>query len=307
MPSTSRYIAPDGTRIWHRLQGQGPAVVLCDGVGCDGYIWPYVMDRFEHDLAFLRWHYRGHGNSDEPRDLSTLTIDDSVRDLRGVLQEREGAGELSLPVVLVGHSMGCQIILEYALRHPEDVKALVLICGSAGRPLDTFGQASGASAVRGAPMRALIGRLIKEVDKRPDFVNVLWSSVFSSPLVWPLAARTEVNLELIRKVDFMPYLRHMGRIKAATFLRMLSYAAEHSTWERLEDVKPPTLVVAARHDRFTPMHLSEEMAERIPEAELALLPEGTHTAPLEMPELLNTFLQSFFESQGLSISPEPQA
>jgi pimeloyl-ACP methyl ester carboxylesterase len=290
MRRTGWFTASDGTRVWYRLQGSGPPVVLCDGIGCDGYVWPYLIDAFEDSYTFIRWHYRGHGNSEEPKDLDNLSIETLVDDLHGILDVLEGDGDIAEPPILIGHSMGCQVILEFAHRHPDQVRAIVPICGSYGHPLDTFQQ--GGSG-RGPSFKGVIETMIKVVEKRPELVNAIWSRAFSSRLSWILASNTELNVDLISRADFMPYLKHMGRIKAAIFMRMLSFAAEHTSEDYIESLNLPVLIIAGKHDRFTPMHLSETMRDLIPGARLVILPEGSHTAPLEMPEMINEALGAF--------------
>lgn len=285
------YTAQDQTQVWYGLQGSGPTIVLCDGVGCDGYVWPYLMDHFDEDFTFVRWHYRGHGNSEEPQDPEHLDLPYLVGDLHGLLHQLKEEGRCELPVILMGHSMGCQVILDYAWHHPEDVRALVPICGSYGHPLDTF--------LNSKAFRSFFHSLLGAVDRIPNFANTLWTKGFTSPLSWPIASRTEVNAELVSRADFMPYLKHMGRISPRTFLRTLNYAAQHTTEPWLPEIQAPALVFAGENDNFTPMFLSERMVERLPDARLVVLPGGTHTAPLELPELINEALEVFFREQSL--------
>ena len=49
----------------------------------------------------------------------------------------------------------------------------------------------------------------------------------------------------------------------------------------------PTLIIAGEKDTFTPMWLSEKMAEMLPNSELMVVPTGSHTGPIEMPQLCN--------------------
>ena len=90
MRSTGFWNAADGTAVWYGLDGgDGPTVVLCDGLGCDGYVWPYIIDLLDERFTLVRWHYRGHGNSEEPQDLTgTITIEQFTHDLHGVLDHR---------------------------------------------------------------------------------------------------------------------------------------------------------------------------------------------------------------------------
>lgn len=291
-----KWIADDGTSIWYATDGKGPTMVLCDGIGCDGYIWPYLLDHLEGRFTFVRWHYRGHGNSAEPTDPNRVAIHDSCSDLHGILHHLAAEGVVRLPVILVGHSMGVQIILEYTHTYPDDVRALVPICGSPGRPLDTFRDSDA--------FRNVLQPLLSAVERVPNLAQVIWQNAFRNPLSWILATRTEVNPKLVRKSDFMPYLKHMGRVRIETFLRMLRHVAEHDARPYLAELDIPALVMAGALDGFTPMHLSEEMVAALPQAELVVFTEGSHTAPLEMPDLLNEALETFIQRFALDRMPE---
>jgi len=292
-----KWTADDGTSIWYATDGRGPTMVLCDGIGCDGYIWPYILDHFDERFTFVRWHYRGHGNSGEPTDPQRVSIQDSCGDLHAILHHLEQEGTIQLPAVLVGHSMGVQVILEYAHTYPDDVRALVPICGSPGLPLDTFRDSDA--------FKTVLLPLLAAVERAPNLAQVLWQKAFHNPLSWVLATRTEVNPELVRRADFMPYLKHMGRVRIETFLRMLRHVAEHDARPFLHEIDVPVLVMAGAFDNFTPMHLSEEMVRALPQAELLVMPEGSHTAPLEMPDLLNTELERFIQAHHLD-APAPR-
>jgi len=123
--------ASDGTRIYWCAVGHGaPALVCCDGIGCDGFAWKYIARDFAPRHRIVRWHYRGHGRSGLPQDRSRVTFDDLCDDLSAVLDATE-----TREAVLLGHSMGVQVALEYHKRHPQRVLGLGLICGSHGLPL----------------------------------------------------------------------------------------------------------------------------------------------------------------------------
>ena len=60
---------PDGASLYYQVQGEGePGMVLCDGLGCDGFAWKYLTPYLEQRYRVLRWHYRGHGRSGLPRE-----------------------------------------------------------------------------------------------------------------------------------------------------------------------------------------------------------------------------------------------
>jgi 3-oxoadipate enol-lactonase len=82
---------------------------------------------------------------------------------------------------------------------------------------------------------------------------------------------------------------------------MLQCAGQHDARGFLPDVGVPTLVVAAEHDTFTPMALAEEMAAAIPNAELEVVEEASHAAPVEQPDRIAERVEDFLSSRlGLS-------
>jgi pimeloyl-ACP methyl ester carboxylesterase len=291
------YTAHDGTRIWCATDGQGPTLVLCDGIGCDGYIWPYLLDHFDERFTFVRWHYRGHGRSEDPADPERVTMQDITDDLHGALHLLAAEQRIQLPAILVGHSMGVQVILEYAHRFPQDVRALVPLCGSPGRPLDTFKDSD--------TFKTVLQPLLNAVKRAPHLAQTLWNSALNPTLSWLVASRTEVDPKRVRRVDFLPYLKHMGRVRIETFLSMLNALSEHDARPYLPDIHHPTLVFAGERDSFTPMRLSEDLVALLPHARLVVLPEGTHTAPLELPDLINQELERFLEAHHLTTPPAP--
>src|SRR5262245_29927888 len=123
----------DGTELYVSDSGEGLPLVLCDGIGCGGFVWKYLRAALGGKFRIIHWNYRGHGKSQPPKDREALSMDALRQDLEHVFS----ALELDR-AVLFGHSMGTQIILDFAAMHPEKVAGLVPMCGSYGRVLDTF-------------------------------------------------------------------------------------------------------------------------------------------------------------------------
>ena len=264
----------DGTLIHFSTIGEGaPALVLCDGIGCDGFAWKYVVRHFARTHRIIRWHYRGHGKSELPKDRARVTFDDICGDLKSVLKAASVR-----EAVFFGHSMGVQVALEYHRRHHEEVHALVLICGSHGLPLDTFHDSK--------MLKTIFPALLKAADRWPDAMKLVWRFAVPSEFAYQIATHLEVNGKLVRRPDFEPYFRHLASMDVRVFLGMLKEASEHSAFDHLPSIRVPTLIVAGTNDTFTPFWLSEEMHDRIPGADMLTVPGGTHVAPIEHPELI---------------------
>ncbi len=285
--STRVVVASDGTDLSVRVSGleRGPTLLLCDGIGCDGYVWKYIRRAFEPHFRVIHFHYRGHGLSAVPTDFASLTIEHCAKDAWEVL-DACGVHE----VILWGHSMGVQVILEAAHMHPDRVRAVLPMCGAFERPLDTLG---GGAGVRLLPL------ISSAIFARPDTLRRLWRKWVPTELAYKVAVATEINARMIQRDDFSPYLDHLGRMDPVDFVRMLDNLANHTTRPLLPSIEAPALVIAGARDNMTPSHLSEELAHLLPHSDLLVVPAGSHTAPIELPDLVTLRAERFFRAHGI--------
>jgi pimeloyl-ACP methyl ester carboxylesterase len=276
-------VAPsDGSPLFYESwgeRGHATPVLLCDGIGCDGYVWRHLR----HDLAdrhCVHSHYRGHGRTPAPRDPARVTVEDLADDVACVLDDA-----LVERAVLIGHSMGVQVALETYRRHAARVAGLVLVCGAASHPLRTF---------RGsAVLEDWLPVIQKWIHRVPGMINRVTRVVLPTKLAYEIASRLEIRRELIEPADFMPYLEGMARIDARLFVAMLSAAGRHSADDLLPEVMVPTLVVAGGRDGFTPPERSRAIAAAVPDAEILEIPNASHTAPIEHPQLVSATVRNF--------------
>jgi len=274
----------DGTELFVSRVGSCPPVVLCDGIGCDGFVLRYLRPNLRDKYTFVNWHYRGHGDSANPEDPEAVGVGDLRRDLLAVLDALEIER-----AVLMGYSMGVQLSLDFAVRHPERVAGLVPMCGSYGHPLDTF---------HDTPVAKVVFPYLDSLVRRyPGRAQWAWSTLFRSELAYQWGMHFEVEGRLLEREDFKPYFDHLARMDVGVFFRMLNKVRHHSVARRLHEIRVPTLVVAGERDTFTPVWLSRRMQRLISGAEMLVVPFGTHTAPLEMPELVCLRVCKFLDEQ----------
>ena len=276
-------VAPsDGSPLFYESwgeRGRATPVLLCDGIGCDGYVWRHLRHHLG-DRHCVHSHYRGHGRTPPPCDPARVTIEDLADDIACVLDDA-----LVDRAVLIGHSMGVQVALETFRRHIDRVAGLVLVCGAASHPLRTF---------RGsAALEQWLPVIQKWIHRVPGVINRVTRVVLPTRLAYEVASRLEIRRELIEPGDFMPYLEGMARIDARLFVAMLSAAGNHSAEDMLSGVTVPTLVVAGGRDGFTPPERSRAIAAAVAEAEILEIPNASHTAPIEHPHLVNFTVRDF--------------
>lgn len=285
----------DGVSIYFQVQGEGETcLVLNDGLGCDGFAWRYLVPELRKNFRVLRWHYRGHGRSPMPREPEKIGTLYSCEDLAAVMD----AAHMKTAVVF-GHSMGVQIALEFHRRFSQRVQGLVLLCGSYGNPLDTFHDDTF--------LRSLFPFIHQVVEMFPTLSQRVSSIVMKTDLTLEIALRTEMNRSLMKRGDLIPYFDHLARMNPVAFVRTLDSLKDHSAWDHLKFIQAPTLVIGGEKDRFTPVWLSRRMADEIPDAEFMLVPEGTHTSPLERPGLVNRRIQKFLEKHFQMRNPTAHA
>lgn len=274
----------DGTRLFYEDDERGDPripVLLCDGIGCDGYVWRYLRPAVA-PRRVLHPHYRGHGRSQAPRVPSRIEIDDLADDAAAVLDDA-GVDR----AVWIGHSMGVQVALEAWRRHRDRVAGLVLVCGAPSHPLRSF---------RGsATLEDLLPTIERWVLRVPRIVNRLTRTLLPTQLALEIAGAFEINRSLVQPDDFMPYLEGMARMDVRTFLAMLAAAGRHTTDAVLPEIDVPTLVVAGGRDGFTPPARSRELAAQVPGAEIIEIEDGSHTAPIERPERINEAIIAFLD------------
>jgi pimeloyl-ACP methyl ester carboxylesterase len=289
--ATRTATSSDGTRIAWSSAGKGlPAVLLTDGIGCAGFIWKRLAPALARRRRVLHWNYRGHGESDPPRDPERATVDDCVADLFAVL---DAAGEKR--AVLAGHSMGVQVVLEAHRRAPDRVAGLVLVCGAPGRVLDTFHDTP--------VLRKALPWVRAAMDRWPQLGRNAFRALVTADVAMDYALAFEVNRALVRREDLVPYFWDLAHVDPAVFVRLLQSASEHDATDHLREVRAPALIVAGVRDAFTPMHLSTKMHEQIRGSELLVLPGGTHVGPLEHPELVEERVTAFLERHFPAVRP----
>lgn len=290
----TRFVAGvDGTKLFVRSSQDSPPQALrsyfCDGIGCDGFIWKYLFERIHAVTELTHWHYRGHGRSAFPLDAERCSIEDNAGDLNAVRAELSGplgAGHVGKQGdVLFGHSMGVQVALEAYHREPDNVRAMVLLCGSSGKVTHTF---------RNVPiLEALLPPLTRFVEKYPDVIRAAWSRVPHEMALKIALKMGDFDSENFKLENVLPYMEHMSNVDIPFFLRMLASAGVHSADEHLAAIKVPVLVLAGENDTFTPAWLSRQMAERIPNAEYVEIKGGSHVSPIEQPTLVADHVDEF--------------
>lgn len=244
----------DSGRGHDERRGSGTPVVFIHG-------WTYTLQTWDAivptviDAGFetIRYDLRGHGGSDNPS--GPYDFDALVADLERLLTELE----LTRPI-LCGHSVGGMIALNHALRHPDELAGIVL--------------ASTAPAARDADVQldAQFGDYTPETaDLEP------WWSILA-PMLYSDAYRKTDPPELAQtRCRFV----HADRAGLANLFHAVAHRRDVTP--QLSTVRVPTLIVAGELDPLWPPAAQVEVADSIPSARLAIIPDAGHLVMEEQP------------------------
>jgi pimeloyl-ACP methyl ester carboxylesterase len=279
----------DGTSIagW-RGGGDGPPVLICNGLGTPPVAWPTLIAP-ERGFRVSSWYYRGTGGSERPADPARITVDDHVQDALAVL-DHEGIDK----AVLACWSLGVNIGFELALQHPDRVAGILAVAGvpggtfhSIGGPLNIPKPLRHGLGVAGASILRRVGGPMSWAAHRIPLNRLTATAINHSGIVRP-AAKPEWLL---------PVLKEFCEHDFAWYFTLALAGAKHAPMD-LSFVTVPVTLVAGEHDLITSAVDMVFAAGRIPHSELRVLP-GSHFLPIEFPEELADEVEALARRTGL--------
>jgi pimeloyl-ACP methyl ester carboxylesterase len=273
--------AADGTQLAVRSWGDGPPLVLVNGITTSDFFWRHLIPGWAARHTVVTWDLKGHGDSEPAATLEGTSIEACADDLRRVFDA------LSIErAPVVGFSMGSQVVFEASRTMSDRLSAIVSLLGPAGRLFDT------ALAPFGAAIRMFLHRLPKPgVSPALRGLHASMHAPGVETLVRWLGLTGHVPA-----MDVVAFKAHFGRIHAPTVAAMALAAGEHDARDVLPDLAPPLLVIAGDRDRFAPAStVGVAIAEQARDAELVRLPGGTHTALFDMPRPIGAAIDAFLE------------
>jgi pimeloyl-ACP methyl ester carboxylesterase len=246
-----------GTQLYYERRGSGEPLLLITGFGLSAAIFDPVSHLYTQRFDCVLYDNRGAGRSGAP--LRPTSIPELAADAAGLI-ERLGLGSAHV----YGVSMGGMVAQELAILFPERVRALVLGCTFPGGPRAI----RPALTELGTLARAMLGGLRRP--GRPWLAGALFSPSF----------RREYPERVLELLEGFRAHRPLPHGPGYHFLASIY----HDTVSRLGEIQAPTLVVHGGGDEMAPLANARLMADRIPDAELCVIPGAGHAYALEQPE-----------------------
>jgi pimeloyl-ACP methyl ester carboxylesterase len=266
----SGFAEVNGASLYYEILGEGEPLVLLHAGIADGRMWDGQFEAFAEGYRAVRYDRRGFGRS--------AIVEGPYShhdDLRGLLDylgiERAG---------LVGCSMGGGAAIDFALRHPERARALVLV----------------GSAVSGV-----------ESDEDPPEE---WDELVAADAAGNLERVSELEVRIWvdgpyrgpEEVD--PLVRDLVREMNLIALRNEAselgeeMPADLPAASRLVEIRAPTLIVVGELDRPEIVAKAELLERSIPGARRVVMPGTAHVPNMEKPAEFNRIVLEFLDGIG---------
>lgn len=257
--------APDGTELSVLEAGNGEPVLLIPGLGYAGWSFVRQVDALARSTRVLAMDNRGTGRSGKP--AGPYSIELLADDAYAVLQQRA-----ALPATVVGTSMGGYIALTLARRHPDAVRALVLVATTSG--------GTGSQGVPDATLQAWAEAAMLSPE---GFERATMPLSFAPGWTKDHEQEYEELLALRLESPTPPAAWRAQFDACAAFLQ---------TGLSAGGVDQPTLIVHGTADRVVPHANAAHLARRLPQAQVVLMTDAGHLCWIERSEEFNDLVIS---------------
>jgi pimeloyl-ACP methyl ester carboxylesterase len=262
------YADINGAKINYETAGAGHPFVLIHAGIADSRMWDKQFHVFAEHYKVIRYDQRGFGKS--PMVDGTFA---RYQDLDALLQH------LNIEKAYVmGCSMGGGVAMDFTLAHPDKAAALIMVSSAP----------SGMTTSDPPPPQW--DELVAAFDKDDlEHVSELEMQMWVDG---PTRTPTEVNPE-IRKLAWEMNLIALQQEKTGLGEEQ---SLEPSAYERLDELKLPTLIIYGDLDRPKPLAAGELMAEKITGAQKVIMPGTAHLPNLERPDDFNQHVLNFLSN-----------
>lgn len=256
----------NGSVYAYEDRGIGEPIIFAHGLFLNHTTFNEQINLLEKSFHCLSFDMPGHGASGYNKD--GWTLESLADDLALFIKEND-----LKPITFVGQSFGGTVGMIFAARYPELVAKLILVGTTAREEFQ---------------------------DRRENWHNIK-QYLLSKPsnfaeVVREMQAKTKNKEWLARNPDKAEQERKM---MISHDLEGLSIAIDAAVLNRrnitniLSSIKCPTLVVVGKDDPATPLELSQEIVNKIPNSELKIINNASHHLHVEQPEVLSKVMMEF--------------
>ena len=260
------FIHLDETELYYESHGDGEPLVLVPGFASGAWSWRWQVEDLAREFRVITFDPRGVAGS-RLKGGASVSIADIADDISSLLDELE----IDAAHVL-GISFGGFVAQEFALRHPDRLKKLILASTSFGGPNHVA-----------PPMEVLAAFSATNGLNSPERIRKYMTMGFTPSFVQD---HGEV-------VDEFCTLRERNAVPEEVYRQQLASAVTFNAEDRVGAIKSETLVLTGDKDAVVPPENSENLASMIPEARRQTIKGGGHMAFVEQAGEFNAIVREF--------------
>lgn len=268
-----------GYHEWGQPNGQ-PIVLIHGMAETSEFFWNHLVERFAGTHRIIAFDLLGHGNSSHPNSGDSPT--------RQIELYHEAMEQLNISYpILIGHSLGGIIATQFAITHPQQLKALVLY--DTPIPCGFFGNTRLLSDVHPFVPLSLMPLLIPGLAEQLDFLIPDWLRQYLiAHVLW--AWKAPYNIK-----DMTSEFRKQAIRNTHVALRqgLVEWFLFFNLEKKLPQVSLPTFLLVGESDRLLSVHRAQVIASMLPDCELEVVPAAGHVALLDNPHYFLHHLQDF--------------
>jgi len=266
----------NGISLYYEIHGSGEPLLLIMGLGANATGWSSQIPAFSRAYQVIAFDNRGAGRSDKPNE--PYSMGQMADDAHGLLTE------LCIESAHVfGMSLGGMIAQELVLRHPEQVRTLVLGGTMAGGP----------SAIIAGPdvvMQFISLSGLPVIQAIEAGLALLYSEDYIKKNKGDLVRRSLLNAHLMAPIFALQ----------RQFMAIVGF----NTVARLDEITAPTLVLSGTADRVMPSQNANVLIEGIAGSRLVELAGAGHGFLVEKADEVNAAVLGFLSEHRADAAAE---
>lgn len=282
----------DGEQIFYSTNfpidfksGHEKVLLFNYGLVCSNLHWKFQLEWFSRAGYKILFHdYRAHFQSSGKDNLENVTFERIALDINEMLEHLN-----ITTVAAIGHSMGVNITLELARRHPAKIHAMCLLSGTVLPVKDVMFDTN---------LMEYIVPVTEEILKRyREVFQFVWDTQAMNPMTLKLIHSQGFNEKQVGREFIEVYMNRVAQLGPDLFLQLFNQMQAHDILAHIENMNIPSLIIGGDRDRVIPFHLQRLLQQRLSGSELYLIKEGSHVPQVDFPEFVNERMKVFFEKR----------
>jgi pimeloyl-ACP methyl ester carboxylesterase len=236
--SESKFADVDHVKVHYTNYGKGEtALIFVHGWACDETVWSEQAPALAEKIRVITIDLPGHGQSDKPKDID-YNKDLYTHAIDGVINDAAVKS-----AVLVAHSNGAPFAREYYRKHPDKVKAFVVVEGPLHAMFDRDTMEKFVVPLKGDHYEEAAGRVIAGITqfvKDPELRNKIKAMMLKTPQYVAVSEFEAIADEDLWKPDpiNVPVLMILAKQPAWTpeyeqFVRKLAPKLDYQVWQNV--------------------------------------------------------------------------